>query len=556
MRIQPPGGGGGQIGSGVIAGQTKQQERSTRSGKGRTMRHVAKLQIRTRVVVCAFAFGVPCFAIAQTVESTGFESDAADGGWEAGFSVCGSGGLSPNPNSGWASTLCTEPHIETDHPASGTQHLRFVHDPAMDLVRCEFLDCPNQIATPPQGSQPVAPTRISFDIATDAFPSCFGIAGSSRADLFVIATSASEIEPSTASVRFYREGVVLVSSNIAGEEVGIAFLNEFFRYDRMVIELDPCTNTQTYTLYDLNGAVGGIVQNFDGKSLTVEQVIFTHDNYYCTWDIDNLLIERGEPCETGSCCDRAPGRGGVCSEFVLPQDCVGEFLEWHEPLRCPGVVCSEITGACCDSSPGTGGACTNDVLIGDCGGEHQNWTPGALCGEVVCEEVTGACCDRTPGQGSCLNDLLASECVAANEVWTINATCDDVTCNEIEGACCNTLSGDCVVSTIGDCLAIESTTWAAESTCAEDECTAATGACCDTGSEDPTLATCTTTTLATCDCDKCTWTRDVDCGDVLCDPNFQVIPVTSEWGLLVLALALLVAAKVHSRPAQTERANA
>ncbi len=518
------------------------------------MRQVANLQTITRIVVCAFAFGVSGFAIAQTVESTGFESDAADGGWEAGFSVCGSGGLTPNPNSGWASTLCTEPHIETNNSASGTQHLRFVRDPTIDSVRCEFLDCPNQIATPPQGPQPVAPTRISFDIATDAFQSCFSESGSSAADLFVIATSASEIEPSTASVRFHREEVVFVSSNIAGEEVGLAFVSGFLRYDRMEIELDPCTNTQTYILYDLSGVVGKVVQNFDGKSLTVEQVIFSHDNFYCTWDIDNLVIERGEPCEAGSCCDRAPGRGGVCSEFVLPQDCVGEFLEWHEPLRCAGVVCGEITGSCCDNSPGTGGACTNDVLIGDCGGGNQNWTPGALCGEVVCEEVTGACCDRTPGQGSCLNGLLASDCVGANEVWTINATCDDVTCNEIEGACCNTLSGDCVLSTIGDCLATKSTIWASESTCAEGECTAATGACCDSGSEDPTLATCTTTTLATCDCIKCTWTRDADCSDVLCDANFQVIPAVSEWGLAILALTLLVCAKVGAYRTNARRA--
>ncbi len=510
------------------------------------MRNFVSFRSMTRVVICALALGIQNFSMAQSVESTGFEADAADGGWEASYSICGSGGLSPNPNSGWTSTLCAQPNVATANPKLGAQHLRFFSDPSIVSPRCGYLECPNQIATPPQGPQPITPTRISFDIASSVGSTCGDFTDIFDSDLFLVATAASEEEPFTAGLRFSRSAVAFVATGVPGEEVGLWFLSGYFDYDKMEIELDPCANTQTYRFTsDYDGAVHELVQDFAGKSLTVEQVVFSHDNFGCIWDIDNLVIERGEPCELGVCCDRTPGRVAVCEERIIPDDCVGEFDVWSDSRYCSDVICSEVTGACCDSSSGAGGSCLDDVLLGDCSSEFQQWNASALCSELVCEEVTGTCCDRTPGNGTCADGSIAGECVGPNEVWTINKTCANISCEELDGACCNTLSGNCFVSTVGGCPGIDAT-WTVGATCSDISCDPALGACCDTGSNDPTLATCVTATLADCGCSKCTWTRDADCENVLCDANFQVIPTVSEWGLLVLALILLVVAKVHS----------
>jgi hypothetical protein len=122
-------------------------------------------------------------AASAQVESTGFE--AADG-WDAGFSICGPEfaatcsypltndcvpndhtanktccELDPNVDTGWYMDdfwrRCNEPHIDTIHPSSGLQHLRFQDDPE--------LYGPVIANTPSLPSQPIARTVVSFEIA-------------------------------------------------------------------------------------------------------------------------------------------------------------------------------------------------------------------------------------------------------------------------------------------------------------------------------------------------------------------------------------------------------
>ena len=50
--------------------------------------------------------------------------------------------------------------------------------------------------------------------------------------------------------------------------------------------------------------------------------------------------------------------------------------------------------------------------------------------------------------------------------------------------------------------------------------------------------------MADCNCEKCEWTKDASCGEVLCDPKFLAIPTVSHWGLLILSLLLLSWAKI------------
>ncbi|MCH7839964.1 MAG: hypothetical protein IID38_06985, partial [Planctomycetes bacterium] len=105
-------------------------------------------------------------------ESTGFEADAADGGWCPGF-VCGpefascniavTGNLAQNcgidnsnPQRFWLSVTsrsCSEPHIETANPFTGIQHLRFeVNDNSDGTSDITPFPCPRRQAGTLTGS--------------------------------------------------------------------------------------------------------------------------------------------------------------------------------------------------------------------------------------------------------------------------------------------------------------------------------------------------------------------------------------------------------------------
>lgn len=209
----------------------------------------------------------------------------------------------------------------------------------------------------------------------------------------------------------------------------------------------------------------------------------------------------GQVWDGGACCNRVDG---TCTDNVLEADCQGPENAWTQNKYCASVDCRPAPGACCDRSPGLGGLCTDGVLSADCQGQYQVWTLDAACADVTCTEIRGACCNGFTGV--CTSNLLLADCQGTNRVWSAGQTCAQVTCTAIPGACCNHLNPDP--------LALE-------------------GVCTDG------------VVQVDCQGENLTWTKGTTCSAVPCDAVFQPIPTVSEWGLVVLALLLLVGAKVY-----------
>jgi IPTL-CTERM motif len=203
-------------------------------------------------------------------------------------------------------------------------------------------------------------------------------------------------------------------------------------------------------------------------------------------------------------------------------------------------------GACCRGDA-VGGLCEDNVLAADCAGPSDTFSDNKLCSMVSCAQDTGGCCDSAPGLGGqCTAGVLSQDCTGQYQAFSkLDDTCGNA-CAEITGACCDTLTGNCFDSIQSGCNESAShTSWAIGQSCTGITCLPDMGACCDTGTNDPTVATCTQTIAAACDCTKCGWTKGALCEDVECLPNFQVIPTVSEWGLVVLTLLLLVGGKIY-----------
>ncbi|MFH1110145.1 MAG: DUF4114 domain-containing protein [Planctomycetota bacterium] len=214
----------------------------------------------------------------------------------------------------------------------------------------------------------------------------------------------------------------------------------------------------------------------------------------------------------GACCDRAAA-GGVCTEHVLPADCVGDQLVFYLNETCAAVEssgrCGEHRGACCDTSPGAGGldpagACIDDVLPGDCVGPQRVWTKDTLCADANCEETPGACCNLLTGV--CTDPVFFGDCQGDQQAWTKGVTCADVTCDARPGACC----------------------------------------------DHDTFGGCSVTTQAECGCEKCEWFKLMTCEQIECVHN--AIPTVSQWGLAILTLLLLTGAKIYFGRRQADAA--
>jgi len=202
----------------------------------------------------------------------------------------------------------------------------------------------------------------------------------------------------------------------------------------------------------------------------------------------------GSPIPGGACCH---GITGTCVDGVSAAECNGPFDTYSFNKLCSMVgPCVAIEGACCDSAPGAGGSCSQTTQA-NCTGQYLTWTPAVECSTVACAEVQGACCDRLTG--SCSSTLQAA-CNCADCVWTVGGACGSTPCVTIQGACC---------------VQTEQT------------------------------AECTQTSQAACATLGGTWTRETDCSAVECEPLFTPIPTVSEWGLVIMALMLLVGGKVY-----------
>jgi len=235
-----------------------------------------------------------------------------------------------------------------------------------------------------------------------------------------------------------------------------------------------------------------------------------YEQYY--WGIlrntTNITLTKRLDCgavwDGGACCDRV---NGTCTDDVAEADCTGLGLAWTLNKFCDSaaVSCVPATGACCDRSPDLGGVCTDGAIYADCQGPNQVWTIDATCADITCTEARGACCNGFTG--TCANGFLRSDCLAqgANRLWSQDQLCVDVACDPIPGACCNHINPDPLLRT----------------------------GVCTNG-----------VIMADCQGQNLTWTKGVTCSQVACVADFQAIPTVSEWGLVVLALMLVILVKL------------
>jgi len=113
--------------------------------------------------------------------------------------------------------------------------------------------------------------------------------------------------------------------------------------------------------------------------------------------------------------------------------------------------------------------------------------------------------------------------------------------NILVGSCCDGITGVCTDAVVERECAGDQRTWTLAMLCDELDppCTAHPGACCD---HDP-LGGCTDdSTLAQCVCPTCEWSKGSVCSELEC--IVTPIPTVGEWGLVILSLLLLTAAKV------------
>lgn len=164
----------------------------------------------------------------------------------------------------------------------------------------------------------------------------------------------------------------------------------------------------------------------------------------------------------------------------------------------------------------------------------------------------GACCNEV--NGNCTEDQPQPDCEAdGGRFGGEDSSCAsiDPPCLEPTGACCDALAGDCSDDVAGSACVGSHLVWNELSACSEVACDAAIGACCD---HDPFGVCLDGVTLAACECATCEWVEAGSCGQLDCDHSS--IPAVSDWGVVVLALLLLIGAKVwfgldqHTTPAQ------
>ena len=108
------------------------------------------------------------------------------------------------------------------------------------------------------------------------------------------------------------------------------------------------------------------------------------------------------------------------------------------------------------------------------------------------------------------------------------------------GACCDLISGTCADDVGESACSGPQQAWTEGAACENVVCDAATGACCD---HDPFGACTDGLTQAGCNCPTCEWLKLGSCSELEC--SLTSIPTVGEWGLVVLALLLLIGAKVR-----------
>lgn len=140
--------------------------------------------------------------------------------------------------------------------------------------------------------------------------------------------------------------------------------------------------------------------------------------------------------------------------------------------------------------------------------------------------LVGACCDTNGPNQECTDNVAEADCTGPDKIWTDQGKCSDVSC-------------DCIPDCIG-------------ATCGDDGCGGSCGTCDDgnvcNGLEFCRLdRTCQSGVPLVCDDGRdCSVDTCVEpAGTCEHDDSECFIPTVSDWGLIVLALVLLVAAKIR-----------
>jgi hypothetical protein len=448
----------------------------------------------------------------------------------------------PNEINGWSmspsSRHCRYPKITDVNPSplkgASTQHLRFEYDvlgggdgTAANLPGCSGFGsaCRQRYITSQGNLTQVSHSVWKEDIAWS------GTLGSSMVEFHGADTHAGSIQL-TSYLYWYFGGTVYLYDQIEDTfVVGGYWSDTVPDYAQMVVDLNPCENTVTYTYAqkDVNGVLqpavvihtevygftppygdqagaGGV----DARPATTDTTFGTTDHYAgVTIDIDNYVVTN-TPCteaccdqDTGDCDDVPPGQCGF--KTVYPNTkcaqlggsiCFGgtkPFSPCQSDGECPGSVlppvlagiCSQVyppvcalpLGSCCDTSPlldqNSTGVCTTGVLEADCSGAQKEWLKGGSCTKVVgqCHTGHGSC---SPATG-CSNFPVQAKKCAVDLDCNAPGFCYAGTCSPAP------LPGHCVYPNKGYCAGMGSCV--GQPACNPDNGTN----CCDNGCTPPIL---------------------------------------------------------------------
>jgi hypothetical protein len=345
------------------------------------------------------------------------------------------------------------------------------------------------------------------------------------------------------------------------------------QYVNFTADINPCDDTVTYsyggevvltTPMGFNPPLGD--QTDDIIAPMLDSAFYTTNHFNGYTDIDEHRVTY-IAC-TDACCN---GVTGECRDDATALDCAGPSDHYYPNVLCSQLgtdpkyppACDRDTGACCDRTPDTAvadpaGICTDDVLPEDCVGAQLTFSKLAACAAVAgfCNVGDGGCdatgfCNYGHGKigAACVTaaDCAVAGFCTAGQVGDLcwgDSDCDvaGVTCLEDTGSCCDSLYGECTEDVLAaDCVG-EWSHWTKLGACTGPDavaCDEDLGACCDS---DP-FGACTDTTTSECTCSTCTWTKGASCDNTEC--LHSSIPTVSEWGLVVLTLLLLTGAKVY-----------
>jgi len=162
---------------------------------------------------------------------------------------------------------------------------------------------------------------------------------------------------------------------------------------------------------------------------------------------------------------------------------------------------------------------------------------GACCVDDACEiEFADPCADEG---GTYAGDGTA--CLGSFDGDTIDDLCDN--CPDVSNQDQADSDGDETGDACDGCPDDPNKTSPGLCECGvvdANPCPGTLGACCNS---DPSGGGCTESVSEQCACLTCTWSPSQTCNQVACAR--QAIPTMSEWGVLTLALALMVLAKVR-----------